>query len=297
MRRPVVTKLAIIAAFGLGGCETSATPKGEQMVGEQTAEDEAALDLEEHHRHQHLGGVTQFVALSLDTLGEDDAKRPAVEKLQRDLYECMAPARDIKNKLLLALAEDVAAGTVDTMKADTAVVQLNAAVAAQDCRVDALNELHGILSPIERAALVDKVEAHWEVWRHVNHDGEENSQKHGRRLGNLVRELDLTAEQVQRISNTLDTASSGHAVKFDRKEVDRFLQAFVSTFVAESFDAKSIVGDANALLASYGSTRMTLFYASVTPALTQEQRVKFSAYLREQANLQQAADPTEGGSP
>ncbi len=78
----------------------------------------------------------------------------------------MAPAREAEKSLLLTLADGIAAGTMDKVKVDAAIATLTtAADAAHEASVDTLNQLHAILSPAERAALVDKVQAHWEVWR------------------------------------------------------------------------------------------------------------------------------------
>ena len=290
MRLPIVTGLVLVAGAGLGACETSVTSAPVPIADVQPVDDQAAIGLRDHHRHHHLGGVVQLIAMSLDTLGEDDAKRPQVEKLQRDLYECMAPARELENKLLQALAD---AGTTDLAKADATIAQLKAAVAAQGCRVDALNHLHAVLSQIERAALSDKVEAHWEVWRQVNQEDEEKSHSHSDRLAELTRELELTADQVEKISKTLSTTPTDHAGRFDPEQAGAFVQAFTTAFAAESFDAKSFAAEGNADLVTHGSMRMARFYATVTPSLTPEQRLTLSVYLREHASLQSSATPTE----
>src|SRR5262249_54199410 len=87
----------------------------------EPADDEAMSALNEHHRHHHHGGITQFVEMSLDTLGEDAAKHAQVEKLQEALHECMEPVEDEEERVLLALADGVGSGTVDAAKVDAAV--------------------------------------------------------------------------------------------------------------------------------------------------------------------------------
>ncbi len=118
----------------------------------------ATAELQEHHQHHHLGGVTQFIAMSLDTLGVDDAKRAQVEKIQSSLYACMAPAGEVQNKVLLTLADGVAAGAVDTAKVDATIAQLKSSSNVHECSIDALNQLHALLSPAERTALVEQGE-------------------------------------------------------------------------------------------------------------------------------------------
>src|ERR1700683_3269289 len=49
-------------------------------------DDESAADLGEHHRHHHHGGVTMFIAMSLDSLGVSPEQEKAIEKIQGDLF-------------------------------------------------------------------------------------------------------------------------------------------------------------------------------------------------------------------
>jgi Spy/CpxP family protein refolding chaperone len=295
MRLLSMTGLALAAGFALSAAGIHAAqappPAGGASTSSATpAEDQAASELKEHHRHHHHGGVTQFIAMSLDTLGTDDAKRPQVEKLQSDLRAQMAPAREAEQSLQLALADGIAAGTVDTVKVDAAIATLTkAADAAQAAGLDTLNKLHAILSPPERAALVDKVQAHWEVWRQVNHEEKPGGREPGGRLAELTEEVSLTPDQVTKISAALQTALAGLSGKFDPTKGEAHVQAFSNAFAGDSFDAKSVTSNANAHLASRGATRMALFYETVTPLLTPAQRTKLAAELREHASHRAAA--------
>jgi Spy/CpxP family protein refolding chaperone len=226
----------------------------------------------------------QFMAMSLDTLGPDDAKRPQVEKLQGELQACMVPTGGLERKLLLILADEVAAGATDPAKVDPTIAQLeDAAVTVRDCGATALNQLHAILSPAEREEFVDKVQAHWEVWQQANQEEEATGRKAGGRLAGLARDVSLTPDQIDRISVALRATHGGHSGKFDRAAVDTQVQAFIAAFVAESFDAKSIGVEANARLAGHGARRMTDFYLTVTPLLTPAQRATLAGHLREHA--------------
>jgi Spy/CpxP family protein refolding chaperone len=295
MRFLRLTGLALVAGLGLCVAAVHAqapSPKtggGAPTPSATPADDEAASQLKEHHRHHHHGGVTKFIAMSLDTLGVDDAKRPQIEKLQSELHAQMAPAREAEKDVLRMLAEGVAAGTVDKAKVDAAIAKLTAtADAVHAASLDTLNKLHAILSPAERAALVDKVEAHWEVWRQVNHEAEPGGRERGGRLAKLTEDVSLTPDQVTKISAALKTALAGHPVKLDPQKGEAHVHAFATAFAGDSFDAKSVTSNANGHLASRGATRMALFYETVTPLLTPEQRRKLAAELQEHANYQPA---------
>jgi Spy/CpxP family protein refolding chaperone len=252
------------------------------------ADDQASAELREHHRHHHHGGITQFIAMSLDTLGADEAKAPKIERIQRELHRCMAPAGKAERGVLRTIADGVAAGSIDAAKVDAGIDKLASAAAdANPCSVQALNRLHKILSPEERQALVDKVQAHWEVWRQVNHEAEFGGQEKGGRLAELAKELSLTPDQVEKISAQLHAAQS--PAKFDPAKAVEHLKAFSDAFVADTFDAKSIMANANGHLATHGAKRMASFYEAVSPLLTPDQRTTLAAHLREHSGHQPSA--------
>src|SRR5258708_12445966 len=125
-----LTGLALIFGFGLSAAAAHAqAPSPAPAGGAPTpsaspADDQAALELKEHDRHHHHGGVTKFIAMSLDTLGTDDTKRPQIEKLQSDLHAQMASAREAEKNLLLTLADGTAPPTADPPKLDPAIPNL-----------------------------------------------------------------------------------------------------------------------------------------------------------------------------
>ena len=289
MRLTRMTGLALMAGLGLSACATQSAAGGAPTADAQPADDPAATELREHHRHNHRGGVTQFVAMSLDTLGVDDAKRPQVDKLQDDLHVCMVPTGEIRKRLLLTLADGIAAGTIGTEAVDASLAQLSVAAASvHDCSADALNRLHAVLSPEERVALVDKVQAHWEVWRQVNQEDDAKDRAQGGRVAELARDVGLTQDQADRISTSLRAMHAGMSGKFDSKKAEAHVAAFATAFAGETFDAKTIVANANGELASHGGRQMALFYETVAPLLTPEQRTMLAEHLREHASHQPA---------
>lgn len=253
----------------------------------------ATAELQEHHQHHHLGGVTQFIAMSLDTLGVDDAKRAQIEKIQSSLYACMVPAGEVQNKVLLTLADGVAAGAVDTAKVDATIAQLKSTSNVHECSIDALNQLHALLSPAERTALVNKVHAHWEVWQQANHDVDARAHELQGQVGQLTRELNLTPDQVEKISTALRTALAALASKFDPKQAEAHRQGFAQAFVSETFDAKSLTSIANTHISTHGTARMALFYETLAPLLTPTQRTTLAEHLREHASHQPSAVSTK----
>lgn len=286
-----LTAAALAVALGTGSAlaqpATSQDATPTVAAGAPAADDQAAHELREHHRHHHQGGITQFIAMSLDTLGVDDARREKIKNIQHDLHACMAPAGKAEANVLGTIADGVAAGSVDAAKVDTAIGKLGTvANDVHPCSVKALDGLHEVLSKEERQALVYKVEAHWEVWRRVNHEEEAGGRDQGGRLADLAKELSLTPDQVTKLSAELGAQKAPS--QFDPKTAEAHMQAFADAFTADSFDAKSITVDANARLAAHGAKRMAAFYETVTPLLTSDQRTTLADHLREHSKQQPA---------
>jgi Spy/CpxP family protein refolding chaperone len=230
--------------------------------------------------------VTLFLAMSLDTLGVSAERRATVEKIRADLNERMDPARAGEAKLVTALAEGVAASNIDAKRVDDAVAQVIAAAAAlREASADALNELHAVLTPAERAALVDKVDAHWAVWQKANAEELGEGKQRDGYLEALGAELELTPDQLNKVRARL--AEGREAIpRFEPEEVGVHLRAFGDAFRSETFDARTLTTapDANAHLAGWGAAYMANFVEAVSLVLTPSQRVQFAEKLREHAD-------------
>jgi Spy/CpxP family protein refolding chaperone len=267
-------------------------PAASATAAEAAEEEAVGEELRDYHRHHHHGGVTMFISMAIDTLGLDSAKKAQVEKIQTDLHTKMAPARDAEHDLLSTIADGVAAGKIDNAKVDVAIAKLATASAAiHASTTDALTQLHDALSPVERATLVDKVKAHWDVWHKVNADEKAGSKEKGSHLAKLTEVLSLTPEQVDKITAALST-DTPVTPQTDPKAVDAHIQAFATAFVADKFDPKAIAPSATAAaghVARHGGARLARFYEAITPVLTPEQRTKLAAHLRERLNDQHAA--------
>jgi Spy/CpxP family protein refolding chaperone len=299
-----VAVLTLMAGMAVGACHhdadtTAAAPASGAATGASgttvaATDDPAAMELREHHRHHHHGGITRFIAMSLDTLGTDDNKRPQIEALQHDLHVCLKPSREAEKILLGTLADGIAAGNIDGGLVDANIAQVETTSAdVHNCSADALNKLHNILSPAERQALIDKVTAHWTVWRQSNHEADAGGKEKGGRLADLSIEISLTPDQVDKISTALHSSMPSIAGKFDPKKGEAHMQAFAAAFVADSFDAKSLSNNADGHVAAHGARRMAKFYQAVAPVLTADQRTALAAHIREHGSHQ----PTISSNP
>jgi Spy/CpxP family protein refolding chaperone len=295
MRLRLFSCIGVLAFVALSACatETAATEAPGANATPATAEagDDAAMaEVKEHHRHHHLGGITQFIAMSLDVSGSDAAKQTQIRQVQADLHTCMGGAHQVNKSLLAAVAEGVAAGAVDASKVDPLLTQLQtAADGAHWCSVASLDALHALLTPEERLAVVDKVQAHWEVWRQANHEAAFGGTEKGGRLNELATELSLSADQVQKMSAALQAAHAAGTHTFEPARAEAHLKAFATAFASDDFNARSVMENANGHVAVHGAKRMVLFYETVTPLLTADQRATLAAHLKEHSSHHAAA--------
>ena len=70
--------LGACCVFGCAGKAANSAPAA-SATSVPAADDDAMAGLLEHHRYHHHGGVTLFIAMSLDTLGVSPEQRVAVE--------------------------------------------------------------------------------------------------------------------------------------------------------------------------------------------------------------------------
>ena len=288
------------AALGCGGNTPATTDPGQggsddvaeaqqgsgehAMVGEE--EDESTGDLAAHHRHHHHGGFAGFIAMSLNQINATPEQQGTIEKIRDAMWATMQPAHDAEKNLLLAVADDVAANQFDPAKLDAATAQLaTASGALRDAIAESLDQLHATLTPQQRAALVDKMQAHFEVWHHTNAPADEHDEDGGQ-LGHLGKELNLTPDQIAKARAAFEQSMSS-VPKFDRSEADAHIKAFGEAFAADTFEAKSLPAtEVNAHMATWGTTRMVKLYEALTPQLTPDQRTKLADNIRHHANYQ-----------
>jgi Spy/CpxP family protein refolding chaperone len=289
------TALATAAPTGAATAAATATASAAATVDPAAAaaaaaeQEKAAEGIRMHHRHHHHGGVAMFIHMAIDSLGVAPEKKAQLEKIQATLHASMAPSRDAGRNVLSVLADGVAAGKIDQGKLDAAIkAQDTASAGVHAATQDALNQLHEALSPAERQALVDKVEAHAEVWKKVSLDEETGSKEKTGRLAALTKELGLTADQEEKISAALKKDAPP---KPDPAAIDAHIKAFATAFVADKFDAKTLAtaNAANAAVSKHGTARTVRFYKIVTPLLTPEQRTKLAEHLRERLTDKHAA--------
>jgi len=284
---------SVVAGVTSVGCAETATPaqspttttEGVASAGSME-DDQATVELKAHHRHHH-GGFAGFVLAAVETVGATPDQDAAIEKVKADFKARTEPVRVANGALMNVLADGIAAGNIDQAKVDAAVAAVSAAAGqVHGATADALNALHNVLTAEQRVALVDKVEAHWSLWKDSNagDQGHDNARPEGH-IAQLATEIGLTGDQVDKVRANLGGVASARTA-FDPAAAEAHAKAFATAFVLPTFDAKTLVtaDPANTHIAAWGAARMVRFYQALSPVLTADQRTKVSASLREHAN-------------
>jgi len=249
--------------------------------------------MESYRRHH--GGVTLLIAMSLATLSVSPQQREAVERIRTALHAWMDAARAGQQRMLITLAEGLAAANLEAAKVDAEVARVVAAFASvHDESAEALNQLHALLTRPQRAALVDEVESHWVVWQHANVEDTGAANSNDSYVTALAADLGLNREQVERFRAGLG-ARKRAVMRLEPKVVATHLRAFGDAFRSEKFDGRGLTtaSGANAHLVGWGAARMALFVEALSPVLAPDQRAKLVQRLRAHA----AHNPNAEGTP
>jgi Spy/CpxP family protein refolding chaperone len=242
-----------------------------------------------------------FVKASLDALGDVPLRpdqRAPIEQLAKDAEARHASGRDAKNALVLAIADQVQAGTLDRAALQPKIDAVQAAMkAAKPLDAQALEKLHGILDADQRKAFVDALRAKWQAHGpsgdHAGPDDEGPGPKGGRGMGfgplaQLGAELKLTDDQKDKIRQAIfaQRAAGGgppgggmHDWRGGHERLEKLTAAFESDhFVVAELEPK----DEKDFMTEHGD-RMLELGRSVLPILTAEQRTLLATKIREHA--------------
>lgn len=218
----------------------------------------------------------------------DDAQKAKVEEIQKRLPEAPARTPEWMKSWSTDVTASVKAGKMDMAKLEPQLAALEKASAEHDQKLlAALAELHSILSPAQRAAVVGRVkirEARREArgMRKGKTDGvthEVGAQR--RAVDRMVRGIDLDDAQkkkVEAIAPKIDGADGGAGKPRDGERLEAILKAFEEP----TFDPKKFPFDAKKVRAAEDEQLKLL--GQVVAILKPEQREKLAAAMERRAS-------------
>ena len=219
-----------------------------------------------HHEHAHRTGLLGE-ALKLESLTAD--QRTAVQQMIDQRHTASAPVRAADAQVLTTLAQEVEQASIDRQALAPALSAEEAAATAQSAvEQGALNRLHALLTPSQRSALVDRLEAAHGKDPRAAHEGHKGGHEMwGGKLG-------LTPEQKSQIATNLQAEGSSGAK--GQQEGERRHQA-LEAFRGDTFDASALVH------VEHRGDRAEKLAQAMVPVLRPAQRAAFAAKLRARA--------------
>ncbi len=319
----------LLLAVGCGSDEQSTvgTDKAPLAQGADDAPNAATPAFDKSNKRARKGrhgrafkrGPAKLFRKALKLKDLSDAQRTGIEALLGELKPDKKGMTAFKS-FHEALADGVAAGNIDDAAITKATEAIDAQmVAKRDKMAKALEQLHKLLSPEQRSALIakmrkwgDKKGRHFrgdeaadgpEGRRHRRRGGDrargrkrggERARgkfgKHGKMgkhgMGKLIKQLDLSEEQREQLRALRDKSHAerpGLADKKAHREAMRAkMSAFGEAFASDNFDAKALA--AKMPMGEHMRKRFTHKVAkmkAILPILTKPQREKLAKLLRE----------------
>ena len=282
-RASVVLPFCFAVGVGVGGLGCGGTAATEPVSSAATAATRAPVAQTAHGPVKLLGDALGEVALT-------PAQRTEIEKLAGDAETRHAAARSARHDLTLALAAQVEAGSIDREALRPLLEAVVAAAnASQPGDRAALERLHSILTPDQRAAFVDALEAR------VHQRMGDLRAKHPWK--SWADDLNLSDEQRSQIKATMQ--AQFQAVKAAAQEAGgpwaarqrgaKVLSAFKQDrFVLDEVAPARDIGQQ----ATRMSEHVLAMAEAALPVLTPDQRAIAAKKLRARATEVDGLDPT-----
>jgi Spy/CpxP family protein refolding chaperone len=271
--------VGLASAGGLGCGGSAAT---EQVSSASAAATRAPVA-------QNTHGPVKLVGEALGEVALTPAQRTEIEKLAADAEARHAAAQTARREMMLAIAAQVEAGSVDRELLRPYLDALVAAAkASQPSDRAALERLHAILAPDQRVAFVDALQT-----RLHERMGELRA-KHPWK--SWADDLNLSEAQRAQIKAAIEaqfqaakSGSHGHAGLWGaRQQGAKVLSAFKEDrFVLDEMAPARDVGQQPARM----SEHFLAIAEAALPVLTPAQRTAAATKLRAQAAVVDAADP------
>lgn len=252
------TAIPLFLASFLGACAATTSP--EQSPSALSNSEGARAKTSEAHEGEGRRRGSRRGAFGLQKLLRAARKDPSLSVEQTAKLDLLGEqrkaqhqaAKATKNELRAALAKGVADGTLqDAEVAESRAKMLSFAVSNSAEHAKTLNELHRLLDPAQRKALVERMQAkHGEHAGRGGHHAKEGGRgghhaKEGGRGGRgavrFMRELDL--DQAQRaalrveIEHVHAAGKPSAQAKYERREQ---AEAAMVAFTSEAFDATAL---------------------------------------------------------
>lgn len=249
----------------------------------------AADDKGKKHGHGLRGGPAGMFFRAAKDLELDADQKEKVGKLREQLAGDDEIKKDVQ-EMHADLVAGVKEGKIDAAKMDAHFVKAAAEMKARhDKQAGVLNDLHALLKPEQRKALVASIKGkmgeHGGIGGHGGHGHgghgkkQEGEKKPGneKRVERLTKHLELDADQTKKVTELLAKAPKPGDARADHK---KRLEAVFAAFEKDKFDAKTLdLFKVDPKKASGPMKRHVDFLGQLLPILKAEQRTKLAAAM------------------
>jgi Spy/CpxP family protein refolding chaperone len=230
---------------------------------------------------ERQANATTLLAFTLESTSLSSDQKNKVTQIQSELSSKLEARRAAERSFLGALADAVAAGSVDEHKLADLLAKLAAAAPTSfESSASAMNQLHAALDKTQRRDLTEEVVLRWTV----SSIDPRKSKRFGRsdELTLLIADLSLTPDQVTQILKASEMAMMRPNI--DTWRVDTHLHR-LNAFREDTFDGAAFIGNkpSIAAAATWEAGRVTQLYGAMAPVLKPEQRSLAAQRLRDEA--------------
>jgi Spy/CpxP family protein refolding chaperone len=269
-----------------GSTATAAEPAPRVCEGQNETDSSADTPNQgspEAAQKREVFGPVALIAAGLSKTCLNDEQRRAAEQLGEQVSEKEKVVADARHAFRSALVDQLNSGRIDegALKDEIDAVVKARAEASPVLR-KAIEDLHGILDPGQRAALADAIEAHMK----------EVSEASGGWLDAFARDLGLSDDQKSRIRDVLAKA------KPELEEEHASAAAAFDAFKKDDFSMEKIspvarVGERTRARAERMVVRAREIMAILTPEQRADLAKKIESAAREQVGTSQQGDQVQ----
>jgi len=305
LRKARSTALAFVlaaSAFPLAAC-SGATGTADPPQAAQNGTTTAALNVSVHGPAKHVADALAQVPLRAD-------QRATLEQMAKDAETRMEPARKARGDLMLAIADQVQKGAIDHAALQPKIDAVAAAhQATQPANRAAFEKLHDLLTPDQRLAFVNALEA-----RSGHHDGQHQEGQRGEgfrgRMNKWAGDLGLSQDQQDQIKTKLQARwqahvtgavtgadstgaiQDGHMLAQGQKMHEQY-KAMLEAFKGDKFSMDQVAPATDHKdMANGFAGHMLGMLETALPVLTPEQRTIAANKLRDRANKLEEEEET-----
>jgi hypothetical protein len=279
----------------------TAACSGSQSVGEPTATAAqgttvAPINVAVHGRAKAVVDALAQVPLRAD-------QRATIEQMAKDAEARMEPGRKARETLVLAIADQVQAGTIDRVALKPQIDGIIAAhQAAQPLDRAAFEKLHDLLTPDQRVAFVTAMQNNFS-----SHQGQGRAEGKGR-MQKWAADIGLSQDQQDQIRQKLQAQWQAHfagavvgtdeqkneavqdgQLAFRGHQMHEQMKTMLESFKGDKFSMDAVAPIQKPMAQEFAGHMLNMVEAAL-PVLTADQRTLVAQKLRQRAANLEAED-------